>query len=256
MGDTLRLFTGAVLVAGLMSGCAPQVSRPAGGEEQRPSGFPELYYRQAAEHGERVFRIEPDRSLVVIEVRRGGSLAHLGHDHVVASHDVQGFVAPKDGHSDLYVRLDRLVVDEQELRTEAGFETQVSEADIAGTRANMLGRVLHAEEHPFALISVAGVDAASHVSVAITLNGVTRTASVPAEIETGSDELSVAGQLTLDQTDFGITPLSLLGGALQVQDRVTVRFTIRARETALLGLSWARASSNPEPGGRSVPPAG
>ena len=225
-------FIGAVLVAGLMSACAPPVARLTEGEAQRPHGFPDAYYRQAFERGEPVFRIEPDRSLIVIEVRRAGSLAHLGHDHVVASHDVQGFVAPKDGLSDLYVQLDRLVVDEQGLRTEAGFDARPSEAAIAATRENMLGKVLHVDGHPFAVISVANVEANQVLNVTITLNGITRIARVSAEIETSVDELSVSGELPLDQTDFGIMPLSILGGAIQVQDRVNVRFRIRARPMA------------------------
>ena len=102
--------------------------------------------------------------------------------------------------------------------------------DIAGTRENMLGKVLHAEEPRFAVISVADVNANQHLKVAITLNGITRTARVPVEIETSVDELSVTGRLPLDQTDFGIKPLSILGGAIQVQDRVNVRFRIRARQ--------------------------
>jgi hypothetical protein len=38
----------------------------------------------------------------------------------------------------------------------------------------------------------------------------------------------VTGRVTLKQTDFEITPLSILGGGLQVQDRVEIRFAIRA----------------------------
>ena len=54
-----------------------------------------------------------------------------------------------------------------------------------------------------------------------------------AECSTGVvDGLVASGNLALDQTDFGITPLSILAGAIQVQDRVDVRFTIRAREVA------------------------
>lgn len=222
-------FIGAVLVAGLMSACAPPVSRPNEGEARQPQGFPEAYYRQALKRGEPVFRIEPERSLVVITVRRAGSLARLGHDHVVASHDVQGFVAPQERLSDLYVRLDRLVVDEQELRTEAGLGAGPSPAAIADTRENMLGKVLHIDENPFAVIRVADVEANQVLQVTIALNGITRIARVPAEIQTVGDELSISGELPLDQTDFGIRPLSILGGAIQVQDRVDVRFRIRAR---------------------------
>jgi len=34
--------------------------------------------------------------------------------------------------------------------------------------------------------------------------------------------------MTLDQTAFGITPFSVLGGAVAVLDRLDVRFRIRA----------------------------
>ncbi|MOA36179.1 hypothetical protein D3C78_1576880 [compost metagenome] len=42
------------------------------------------------------------------------------------------------------------------------------------------------------------------------------------------DGLRVQGQLAFDQSSFGITPFSILGGALQVQDRVELRFDVHA----------------------------
>ena len=159
-------------------------------------------------------------------------LARLGHDHVVASRDVQGYVAPTEGLADLYVPLDRLTVDEPALRTEAGFDTEPSEADIAGTRANMLGRVLEVERYPFALVTasdvVPGVDN-SAAQVAITLHGITRTMRIPVRIATENDEIAVNGGVVLKQSDFGIAPLSILGGAIQVQDELNLRFQMRAR---------------------------
>ena len=227
-----RALVVATLVAVLVSACAPQVTRLTRAEEQRPPNFPEQYYRQAIERGRPVFHVDPARSLVVIEVRRGGSLARLGHDHVVASHDVRGYVAPDDGRADLYVVLDRLVVDEPELRAEAGFDPQPSAADVAGTRQNMLEKVLEVEQHPFALISVTRVDAADRgprLNVSITLHGVTRAVRIPAKFETAANGVDVIGQLALDQTDFGIVPFSILGGAIQVLDKLNLRFHIRAR---------------------------
>ena len=122
------------LVAGLVSACAPQIREEVPAEKAAPAAFPEAYYREAAAQGKTVFRIDPAQSLVVIEVRRAGSLARLGHDHVVASHDAEGYAAPDEGRADLQVRLERLVVDEPALRAEAGFDTQPSDSDIAGTR--------------------------------------------------------------------------------------------------------------------------
>lgn len=219
----------ALFVAALACACAPNVPRPAVAPTAVPDAFPEDYYRQAAARGEPVFRVEPTGSVIVIEVRRAGRLAHLGHDHVVASHDVQGLIAPGQVRADLFVRLEQLAVDEQSLRDEAGFDTSVSEDDIAATRRNMLGRVLHIDQHPYVLIAVRGAESDRPLKIEITLNGVTRAIDVPVDLQTSAEQLAVSGRLSLAQTDFGITPFSILNGAIQVRDEVNVRFAVRAR---------------------------
>jgi len=128
----------ASLLALMLAGCAPPLREPAGAPAALPADFPEGYYREALAQGKPVFRVDSRESLVVIEVRRSGSLARLGHDHIVASHEVAGYVAPDEGRADLAVALERLAVDEATLRTEAGFDTQPTETDIEGTRTNML----------------------------------------------------------------------------------------------------------------------
>jgi len=224
-----RAALAAAGLAAVLAGCAqlPRVEAPSA----PPAEFPEAFYLQALKQGKPVFRVDSRESLVVIEVRRAGSLARLGHDHVVASHELTGYVAPGEGRADLYVVLARLAVDEAALRAEAGFETHPTESDIEGTRAHMLEKVLEADKFPFALIGVAGANATQKratIAVAITLHGRMRTLQVPAEIEADAEKLSVTGRLSFDQTDFGITPYSLLGGAIAVKNGVELRFRIRA----------------------------
>ncbi len=226
-----RARLAAALFALMLGACAPPVRERAPAAAP-PADFPEAHYQEVLAQGRPVFRVDPRESLVAIEVRRGGSLARLGHDHVVASHEVGGYVAPDEGGADLYVQLERLEVDEAALRAEAGFDSQPTESDIEGTRANMLVRVLEVDRFPFALIRVSGVDASRReaaMSVAITLHGVTRALQVPATIDADADKISVTGRLSLDQTDFGITPYSVLGGAIAVRNGVDLRFRIRAR---------------------------
>jgi hypothetical protein len=222
-----------VIVAGMLAGCAPQVARIAGSEVEAPATFPEPYYQQAAARGHPVFAIDPVRTQVAIEVRRAGTLAQLGHDHVIASHDVRGYLAPDERRADLYLPLDRLAVDEPSMRTEAGFEGQPSETAIAGTRENMLAR-FHVEQFPYALIAVREVEAQPsevRLDVSLTLNGTTRTLRIPARIERTADDMRVTGLLEVEQTAFGIAPYTILGGALQVADKVRIRFDIRARRS-------------------------
>ncbi len=231
-----RAALAAAALAGILAACAqlPRVEAPSA----PPAEFPETYYLQALKQGKRVFRVDSRESLVVIEVRRSGSLARLGHDHVVASREVVGYVATDEGRADLYVALARMQVDEPALRVEAGFDTQPTESDIEGTRGNMLEKVLEADKFPFALIRVSGANAkekTTTLAVAITLHGHLRTLQVPAKIEADAEKMSVTGRLSFDQTDFGITPYSLLGGAIAVQNRIDLRFRIHARRLSGAG---------------------
>jgi hypothetical protein len=232
MNDCRRRALALVVVGALAAGCARQVTESP--EDRQRADFPEQEYRQAAKEGRPVFRVDPALSLAVLEVRRAGSLARLGHDHVIASHDLRGYLLPDAGRADLYVALERLAVDEPGLRADAGFATQLPAEAIDGTRRNMLDKVLDVERYPLARIHVTAANATSAVGVvaAITLHGVTRSMPVAVQIERLGDDMLIAGRLTLKQTDFGIEPLSILGGAIQVQDQVDLRFRIRANRTA------------------------
>jgi polyisoprenoid-binding protein YceI len=226
-------WLGAMLVL-WMAGCAqlpPREGAPAPAVTQAPADFPAQDYERIAAQGRAIYRVDPVHSLVVITVRRGGSLARLGHDHVVAARAVQGYVAPDDGRADLYVPLAELTVDEPALRAQAGFDTQPSATDIEGTRANMLDKVLETQRFPHAFIRVSSVErsaSGARLKLALVLHGVTRNFDVPARLQAAGDELSVTGSLAFKQSEFGIVPFSILGGAVEVQDALDLRFAVQA----------------------------
>ena len=218
----MRIILSTFLAAGLMVSCA----MPPRQEAVPPAMPPQTSVAGPAG----ALRVDPHRSLVTLQVHRGGPLARLGHDHIVASHDVTGFVAMKSGYAELTVPLDRLTVDEPTLRAEAGWDPEVDAEAVAGTRRNMRVKVLEADMFPVAQIRVTRPDpAAPLLEVAITLHGVTHGEVMYAAIAALTDGgVSVAGHMTLHQSDFGITPLTVMGGALQVQDAVEVYFRIVA----------------------------
>ncbi|MBI1890945.1 MAG: YceI family protein [Burkholderiales bacterium] len=222
-----------VLCISLLAGCAPPMGQPSGVTDgSMPAQFPEAYYRQTKARGAKILRVDASRSLVVISVHRGGTLRRFGHDHVVASHDVNGFVAPDEGRADLYLPLDRLAVDEPDLRKAAGLDAAMPNEAIEGTRRNMLEKVLESARFPFAQIRIARMEKdPSKLTVAISLHGMTRTFQVPVQIETTQNGFAASGQMSFNQTDFGLVPYAVLGGALQVQDRLDLRFRILAEES-------------------------
>ncbi|GJJ00154.1 hypothetical protein RugamoR64_06920 [Duganella rhizosphaerae] len=173
--------------------------------------------------------IDSAQSLIAVTVRRGGLLARLGHDHLVASRHITGSVSPKQNRADFQFRLDQLTVDEAELRIAAGLEKQPSADAIDGTRNNMLTRVLDAERYPLVTVHAERGAAGQQLQVAITLHGVTRNMAIPAEIREANGVMTVTGSVNLKQTDFGITPFSVMAGALAVQDQLELRFTLVAK---------------------------
>ncbi len=222
------LCTG-VLSALLLGACAVKAPAPPAAPPAAALETGAAWYRQAAKSGKKIWQIDSAQSLITVTVRRGGALARLGHDHVIASRSVAGFVAPDAGRADFHFRLDQMTVDEPALRTAAGLDTQPSAEAIEGTRANMLGRVLDAERHPVVMLHAERVRGKQGVlRLTITLHGVARTMEVPVALAQSASSVSASGELRLLQTDFGITPMSVMGGAMVVQDPMELTFRIVA----------------------------
>ncbi|WP_432378576.1 YceI family protein [Duganella sp. P38] len=183
---------------------------------------------QAADAGP-LLTIDSSQSLIAVTVRRGGVLARLGHDHVVASHAISGTVAPARNTADFTFRLDEMKVDEADLRQIAGLAKQPSADAIEGTRYNMLNKVLDAGRYPLVRVHAERSASGQPLQVAITLHGVTRTLAIPVELREERGVINVKGTVNLKQTDFGLTPFSVMAGAMAVQDEMELRFDLTAR---------------------------
>jgi hypothetical protein len=129
------------------------------------------------------------------------------------------------------------VVDELQARREEGadFAADVPDDAKAGTLQHMLSAaVLDASEFPE--ISVTGVAAApgaagEHSMVAavtVRVAGHESTFDMPFTLDIDSGSLSASGSLELLQSTIGLTPYSLMLGALSVQDALTVKIRIVA----------------------------
>jgi hypothetical protein len=216
-------------VALALPACAPRIVHEPVPRTDAPQDFPAHEYAEMARRGVRVFAVDGATSRILIEVGKAGRLAHLGHEHAIVARDVHGYVAPQAGRADLYVRVDTLAVDESDARREAGFDTEPTADAIAGTRENMLRSVFDVEAHPFVRVRAVRVGAGVPDAITISVNGVQRTVPVTMQREDDEQRFVARGRFSVNQSDFGITPFSILGGALQVRDRVDIRFTIEAR---------------------------
>jgi len=65
-------------------------------------------------------------------------------------------------------------------------------------------------------------------TVAIEIAGHDSTIDVPFTVQSDSDQLAATGSFDVRQSQLGLTPYSLMLGALQVQDGMTIKFKIVA----------------------------
>lgn len=194
----------------------------------------------------RRLEVDPERTVVTVIVRRAGPLAKLGHDHVITSADEAGSVwlgsTPADSSFELTLPVDRFDVDLPAARAAAGveFAAPVPDDARAGTRHNMLrAEVLDGEQFPTLTLRSSAASGAwpqPIVRVAVTLKGVEREQEIPVVIERDAAGLTARGELRLNQTDFGITPFSVAGGAIRVADTLEIRFELAAASSGALSL--------------------
>ncbi len=232
-----RIGTVLLLCLGLVA-CPRPVRPPAPTPEVPPQPAPTEPAPPPAESGGTLYQIDSQASALHIFVYRGGTFARLGHNHVITSKSVTGRVwvrSPFPASSfELSFPVADLIVDDPEARRAAGsdFPPEIADADKEGTRKNMLRKeVLDAATYPNVTVKSATVEGsleAPKITARITIRDASRNVTVPTRIEINGDRLTASGEFDIQQTDFGIKPFSIALGALEVQDRLHVRFNLVA----------------------------
>jgi polyisoprenoid-binding protein YceI len=219
-----------------LSACTQRIEVPKAGIPARPEGFASDFYEQAQAGKAPVYKIVSEDSLAIIRAFSGGKMAHLGHDHVIASRDIQGFVLwseeLRQRRADLYIAVNALTVDEPELRARYGMKSSPSDSDIEKTRHNMLNSSIESFRYPFIVISLTPVSplaSALVVAAKISLHGVTRTETVAVAPRVSPAALRFTGNFSIKQSDYGIQPFTALGGLLVVRDELDISFDVYAR---------------------------
>jgi polyisoprenoid-binding protein YceI len=216
------------------AGCAKPVPEPV-----EPAGpqLPVAVYEDAARQGANVYRVDAEESRVLIRVGRDGRMKHLGHEHVIASENVEGLVMlhddPEQSRADLLIPLELLVVDKPEYREQMGLEGEMTESAIDGTTTNMQDKVLESGVYPWVEVSArfkAAQPDAPMLDVSMTLHGMTASYEVPVEFQVEADQLVIHGEMTIQHADFGLTPYSAAGGLIKVAEELQLRFSLVAHQ--------------------------
>ena len=178
------------------------------------------------------YKIDPGRSRLEIEVFKGGLLKVLGHDHTVAAKRFSGTVQfdpnnLKGSSVSLSIESSSLTV----------LDPHASDKDRNEVQATMEGpKVLNVQEFPRIAFSSTHVKEAIakgdsfeiELTGRLNLHGSERNITFPVRINFEKNLLRAAGTASISQTDFGMVPIKLGGGAVRVKDQIKVNFDFLA----------------------------
>ena len=161
--------------------------------------------------------VDMSASKVMVHVEKSGLFSAFAHNHLIA--------APlASARLDMEKRTVEVRFRAQEMKV---LDPGVKESEKAEIEQTMKSdKVLDPARFPdisFVSTSAEASDA-KHFLVRgnLSLHGTTK----PVELNVACSEGHCSGKLTLKQTDFGITPVKIAGGAVRVKDPVEIEFDI------------------------------
>ena len=183
------------------------------------------------------YSIDSTKSKIEIQVAKDGFFKAFGHDHLVSATKFSGSVqlaAAKMEESSV-----SFTADAGSLRV---IDPGESEKDRNEVQATMLGeQVLDVARYPqiqFSSSTIRVVSASKNtfdlqVIGALSLHGTQKSITLPVHVQLADDgSLICDTEMSLLQSDFGITPYKAAGGAVKVKDKLKLTFHIVATKGA------------------------
>ena len=182
------------------------------------------------------YNVNYAKSYLLVIVDKQGLLSFAGHAHAALANN-WSFESAMDGSNlkdskvTITIPVASLVIDTAEARRLAGLDSGPSPGDVRKIQDTMLGpEVLDARNYPtivFTSSSVAAGASELRVTGRFQMHGQTREITVPVRYTRSTDgSFDFSGEFQLRQTDFGIKPVSVGMGTVNVKDELRIRFAI------------------------------
>ena len=181
------------------------------------------------------YRIDAAASRIELSVYKEGILKVFGHNHLISAKDFSGtvyFVAGRVTDSSVTLSI--------EARSLTVLDPDTSEKDRHDVQETMAGaQVLDVARHEKITFRSTGVSRVKRpgndwevtLDGMLNLHGVEKPVTLPVRIHIENNRLHAEGEVYVLQTDFGMTPIRVGGGAVKVKDQVKISFSIVAEKT-------------------------
>jgi len=178
------------------------------------------------------YQLDAARSTFAVRAFAGGVLWFKGHDHLVAARDFGGEATLTPGSVNpaslrLNVRAASLA-ETRDVFTEQ--QKQIINKELREI-------VLEPDKYPEITFQSTGVEARAEGGVFkvkltgdLTLHGVTRRVTIPADVTLSGDSLRARGEFHIERSDFNVKATSAFHGTVRVRDKLKVMFDIVAHK--------------------------
>ena len=178
------------------------------------------------------YTIDNAKSKLQIDVAKEGAFKMFGHDHLIVAREISGqvqFDPQKLEDSAVHLKVSA--------KSLTAVDPGESDKDRADVQATMLGeKVLDVAKFPEIIFTSTRVSAVKkngdgwELTLAGTLNlhGVEKPISFPLRVHADASLVRAQGEVSVLQTDHGITPIKVGGGSVKVKDKLKISFTIVA----------------------------
>jgi polyisoprenoid-binding protein YceI len=161
--------------------------------------------------------MDPAASKVTIHVEKSGLFAAFAHNHIVSAPLASGRLDPDQRTVELKFHTADLKV------LDPGSSASEREKIQSTMQSSEVLDPAKFPEISFASTSVESPSGNRYLAHGnLTLHGVTKPVDVPVSFANGH----YTGKVTIKQTEFGITPVRIAGGAVRVKDPITIEFDI------------------------------
>ncbi|HLW77003.1 MAG TPA: YceI family protein [Bryobacteraceae bacterium] len=164
--------------------------------------------------------IDTERSTITIHVGKAGLFSAAGHEHWVDAPISAGVVDESAPRAEFTVETAKMRV-RPDPKVDAKTQVQIQK-----DMEDMTLDIAHYREIKFQSSRVEKTgDASWRVTGTLSLHGVSK----PVAVEVSREGGAFSGKTILKQTDFGIKPISVGGGAIKVKNEIDIEFKIFLR---------------------------
>jgi polyisoprenoid-binding protein YceI len=208
------------------------VSDPSGGAEGNMQ-FAGNAARSVPQEATVRYLIDTRSSTFFVQASSTGLLSAFGHDPKFAIGDFQGDVEFTPGSANL---------DDAQLRVRVradslGVVNEISDKDREEIERRMNDEVLESNRFPdiyYEVLRVTGSGNGERYWLALdgelTMRGVTRSLAVSTRVLMNGASLRASGEFLMKLSEFGIAPVTAVGGTIRLKDELKCSFDVVARK--------------------------